>query len=74
MSPEASGYRERWETYLISNSLDRNFYKSMSLREDDFFMNCYVQKAHHTNLDDFSFFRVYQSQEEYLIYKYINPP
>jgi len=58
MSPEASGYRE---TYLTSTSLDRDFYKSMSLREDDFFMNRYVQRVHHTNLDDFSFFCVHQS-------------
>jgi hypothetical protein len=85
MSLEASGYRETWETYLISTSPDRNFYKSMSLKKDNFFINRYVQRAHHTNLDVFFFFFfVHQPQREsfkrtssdmeYFIYKYINPP
>jgi hypothetical protein len=55
MSPEASGYRETSETYLKSTSPDRNFYKSMGLRKDNLFMNNYVQRAHHTNLDVFYF-------------------
>ncbi len=56
----------------------------MNLRKDNFFMNHYVQKAHHTNLYVFFFFCVHQPQREYFkrrssdmeyfIYKYINPP
>jgi len=70
MSQEASRYRE---TYLTSTSPDRNFYKPMGLRKDNFFMNRYVQMAHHTNLDDFSVFCVHQSQRESFMYRYINP-
>jgi hypothetical protein len=84
MSPEASGYRETWEAYLIATSPDKSFYKSMGLRSNNFFMNRYVRRAYHTNLDVFSFFCVHQHQREYykksssdieyFIYKYINPP
>jgi hypothetical protein len=60
MSSEASGYRETWETYLISTSSDRNFLQINGFKKENFFINRYVQRAHHTNLVVFFFFCVHQ--------------
>ncbi|CAF4300227.1 unnamed protein product [Rotaria sp. Silwood2] len=83
-APEASGYRETWEAFLISTSPDRSVYKSMKLRKNNFFINRYIRRVHHTNLDVFSFFCIHQNQRDYFkrsslnierfIHKYIFPP
>jgi hypothetical protein len=54
-SPEENRYRQPYEAYLICKSPNRSFYKSMGLRKNNFFMNCYIQKAHPTNFDIFFF-------------------
>lgn len=64
-SPEGNEYREIWEAYMIINSTDKNFYKSMGLRRNNFFMNRLVQKAQYTNLDIFSFFNTHECQKDY---------
>jgi hypothetical protein len=83
-SPEGNEYRETWEAYLICKTPDRSFYKDMGLRKNNFFMNRYAQRAHHTNLDIFSFFCFHEKQKDFFkrssvdvknfIEKYVEPP
>ena len=64
-SPEGKEYRETWEAYLICSSQDKSFYKSMELRSNNRFMNRLAQRAHHTNLDLFSFFCTQEKQKDF---------
>ena len=65
-SPEGNEYAETWEAYLICTSQNKDFYKSMGLRCDNLFMNRLAQRAHHTNLDLFSFLCTHEHQKDFL--------
>ena len=64
-SPEGKECRETWEAYLICSSQDKSLYKSMELRSNNRFMNRLAQRAHHTNLDLFSFFCTQEKQKDF---------
>ena len=82
-SSEGNEYRETWDAYLNHKVADKRIYNSMGLRKNNFYINRYVQRVHHTNLDVFSFFCEHQHQKDYFkntlfnikrfIYKYIEP-
>ena len=80
-SSEGNEYRQTWDAYLNHIVADKRIYNSMGLRKNNFYINRYVQRVHHTNLDVSSFFCEHQHQKDYLksmvfniksfIYKYI---
>ena len=83
---EAISYRETWEAYLTATSPDRVFYKSMGFRKNSVFPKRLALRAHHTNLDVFSFLCEYAQQKDFFRslssdfireefeYKYLHPP
>jgi hypothetical protein len=61
-SHEASEYQLTWEAYLIATSPNRFYYKSMGFRKNSVFLNRLAARAHHVNLDLFSFFCAHEKQ------------
>jgi len=83
-SPEGKEYIETWEAYLICKKQDGSLCKSIGFRKNNFFINRYAQRAHHTNLDISSFFCFYEKQKDFFkrsqvdvknfTDKYVEPP
>jgi hypothetical protein len=84
ISHEAIEYQQTWEAYLIATSPSKVYYKSMGFRKNSIFPNRLAARAHHLNLDLFSFFSIHENQYgifrksssvlERFVYKYLYPP
>jgi len=81
---EALEYRQTWEAYLIATAPNHSHYKSMGFRKNSIFPNRLAERAHHVNLDLFTFFNIHEKQHlifkrsssviERFIFKYLFPP
>ncbi len=64
-SNEATQYQQTWTAYLAVKSPEKIWYKSMSFRENNFFLNRLTQRAVHSKNNWLSFCVNHKRQHEY---------